>query len=296
VVPEALPAPAPPPPEADPQYALDLKMNILHQLMSKKILEMHTHKYMKESQIETAIGFVCEIVESTLEIVEWKLKRDAPAAAGTIETVATNLRATLSTFLDSSHAITTAMKSIKEHVEPIERPLGRGELSERLETKGELAVFSLKALLKRVLQDSTARKLIIAESDRWKTGDLYQQVPEVMKDLTDGTRFRNRVDLCGRSDDPKELRIVTVGWEDDFTVRCSLAAQLYLVASVPLSADTWCFLHPAELQPDRHQARQPQIRRVPQWHPQLAEAYAVPPELHSSRRNLPGQVGQEKRR
>ena len=36
---EALPAPPPPPPEADPQYALDLKMNMLHQLMSKKILE-----------------------------------------------------------------------------------------------------------------------------------------------------------------------------------------------------------------------------------------------------------------
>ena len=55
VVPEALPAPPPPPPPADPQYTLDLKMNMLHQLMSKKILEMHTHKYMKESQIETAV-------------------------------------------------------------------------------------------------------------------------------------------------------------------------------------------------------------------------------------------------
>ena len=67
------------------------------------------------------------------------------------------------------------MKSHEGHISPIERPLGRGELSARLDTKGELAVFSLTAVLQRVLQDRTARDLIIATSEKWKTGELYQQ-------------------------------------------------------------------------------------------------------------------------
>ena len=54
------------------------------------------------------------------------------------------------------------------------------------------ARFSLIALLGRVLQrDASARKLIIAKSEEWKTGDLHMKRAAVYTDLTDGWKARS---------------------------------------------------------------------------------------------------------
>ena len=132
------------------------------------------------------------------------------------------------------------MKTQRGHITPIERPLGSGSLSERIDTKGELAVFSLTAVLSRVLQNRECRRLIVAASDLWKSGALYKQRPERLSDITDASKFRDSFELCGLSRDPKELRIAVVGWEDDFTVSVCITTLVTTLVMLTLAdiADT----------------------------------------------------------
>ena len=70
------------------------------------------------------------------------------------------------------------------------------------------------------LQECTAaRKAVVAASEQWKTGDLFQKIPQVLHDLTDGTRFRNWEAVCGKASPAEEqdLRIVLHVWTDEFT-------------------------------------------------------------------------------
>ena len=105
------------------------------------------------------------------------------------------------------------MKAHKGHIAPMIKPLGYED------TKGELAVFSLADVVLRVLQtDRTAREMAIKASKLWKSGELYRKLPTKYTDIMDGSRFRDSFDMCGKSVDEAELRIVLAGWEDDFTV------------------------------------------------------------------------------
>ena len=57
----------------------------------------------------------------------------------------------------------------------------------------------------------------------------------IMSDITDSPRFRERAAMCGRSEDPKELRVALIGWEDDLTVR-AIASLVATLATLTLSA------------------------------------------------------------
>lgn len=58
----------------------------------------------------------------------------------------------------------------------------------------------------------------------WKSGALYKQRPERLSDITDGSKFRNSFKLCGLSNDPKELRMLTsksyTVWTLAMGIRC----------------------------------------------------------------------------
>lgn len=228
--------PPPLPPSQAPQESVDYNMqlmtNSLRSSLAEKILRMHVDKFMSNTQIEAAVELVCFVVDLEHRALQSHLARVAPADEALLSPLTTSITSTLSEFLDSSHVITTATKSRKGHVSPIERPLGPPDcpLSDRPDTKGELAVFSITALLTRVLQQRTTRELIMRSSERWKSGDLYQKEADTLSDMTDAKRFRGRREICGPSTNPKELRVCLVGWEDDFTVRCCSLLPLLLAS------------------------------------------------------------------
>lgn len=64
----------------------------------------------------------------------------------------------------------------------------------------------------------------LRSSDLWKSGALYKQRPERLSDITDGSKFRNSFKLCGLSNDPKELRMLTsksyTVWTLAMGIRC----------------------------------------------------------------------------
>ena len=220
--PECMPRPPPPPePTVDMAYANRLLSNTFREKMAQQILEMHSDNYMTNAMIEKAVSFMCKTVDSTLSECETRLAAAAPSSVGVVAPVASAIRTVTTGFLDASSTIEHAMRSAVGFIPPIEHPMGEGR-----NVKGEVARFYVRDIIKRILTlCPTARKLAFEKSDEWKTGNLYQTKPERYVDITSGSRFRSRADICGKSTDAKELRIVLIGWEDDFTVRhCSKTA------------------------------------------------------------------------
>ena len=131
-------------------YAEALMIAQLEATIAAQILSMHSDKYMTNAQVETAVSCMCTIVEGSLAAIQFSLTREASFALPCITPLVESIRHTLTDWRDSSHAVKKAMKTQRGHITPIERPLGSGSLSERIDTKGELAVFSLTAVLSRV--------------------------------------------------------------------------------------------------------------------------------------------------
>lgn len=80
--------------------------------------------------------------------------------------------------------------------------------------------FSLTQLVVILLQEcAEVRRLAIQSSEEWKTGDLYQKKPKVYKDVTHGSTFRGRKEICGKAaeGESNDLRAVIHGWTDEFT-------------------------------------------------------------------------------
>jgi len=74
------------------------------------------------------------------------------------------------------------MKKMLPFLEPRVVSLGVG---------ADVASYSMIDLLERRLQnDKSFRKTVVASSDRWKTGDRYQVKPDKLLDITDGVTAR----------------------------------------------------------------------------------------------------------
>ena len=64
-------------------------------------------------------------------------------------------------------------------------------------------------------------------SDLYKSGELYKKKPATYRDVTCSSSFRNNAMICGKatSEQAHDLRIVGVGWTDEFTTVDGLGAQ-----------------------------------------------------------------------
>ena len=208
-------------PAAPTVHADNLMTNTLRAIISEEILAMHGDNYMTETMVGKAMALTCKVVKAILAECEGGLARGAPTAVPVFQVTSRKAQAVIATFLDVKSAITVACKSEPRLVMPVHRPLGIG-----VETKDEVAIFSLTQVLSRVLQNSKeARQKAIEASDLWTSGSLYNKAPTVLADITDGARFRTNYDMCGASAIADELRIVLTVWEDDFTVGASPLAS-----------------------------------------------------------------------
>ena len=86
--------------------------------------------------------------------------------------------------------------------------------------KAGAAFFSAVQLVTVMLQESApARREAIKSSEIWKSGKLFNILPDTMTDVTHGRQFRENPLICGEASalEKKDLRIVLTGWMDDFT-------------------------------------------------------------------------------
>ena len=115
-------------------------------------------------------------------------------------------------------SLPTAETLVAQRMAVYQRAVPR-HLSEGGDKKGA-AFFNAHTLVTIMLQESEAvRKMTIAASEKWKTGELYQTRPTIQTDLTHGTRFLDWHAVCGKAtaDEGADLRVVMHSWTDEFT-------------------------------------------------------------------------------
>jgi hypothetical protein len=147
-----------------------------------------------------------------LAFLETECRAEASSPAGLqLETVLS----LFSTIIRIFQHLPTATTIVNErrHGSVAPRCRGVGDAEKKCVT------FSIVQLLKLMLTESrTIRQAVIKSSEEWKTGDLYNQVPEVYGDVIHGSRFRSS-DMCKKAtpSQKKHLRVAMHPWNDAFT-------------------------------------------------------------------------------
>jgi hypothetical protein len=80
--------------------------------------------------------------------------------------------------------------------------------------------FSFIQVLTVFLQESKpSRQHCRASSERWKTGELYQQTPVVYDDVTSSRVFRNNAQMCKKAtaEQARDFRVAAQVWTDEYT-------------------------------------------------------------------------------
>ena len=207
---------APPPPEPtskrkrDPAGAARLFCNRAAGAMSKAMLRLHVDQYLSLADLEQVRGLVIACVELTTTFIEEELK--ASDGNADPEVFCTARRA----FKSLPGAGTMVEQKRRLFARAVPRTLATTNGGD----KRGAVFFSAHDLVNIILQESEAvRKMAIASSDRWKTGELYKTRPSHLTDLVHGTRFLDWHAVCGKATagEASDLRVVLHGWTDEFT-------------------------------------------------------------------------------
>ena len=195
---------------ADSGLASALFTNQVHATVGKELLKAHQDHYVSYAQFDHVRTLLISIVHITLDFAEDEHRRAHPMAG----------EFTLSVARGAFRSLPNVGTLIKQTKLPYLRAtplmLGTGDAEAR---KGAVS-FPAHQLVTILLQESTAvRKMAIAASEQWKTGEMYNVMPQRYSDLTDGSRFRGWEGVCGKAtpDEALDLRIVLHGWTDEFT-------------------------------------------------------------------------------
>ena len=194
----------------DPKAALQLFSNRVAGVMGKAMLQMHVDYYFDLTDLEHVRGLVVSCAELVTAFVEGELQ-----ANGVIldPTVFSSARAAF-TSLPSTATIVARRRQLYNRAVP------RHLASDKGGDKKGAVFFSAHNLVTIMLQESQAvRKMVIASSDEWKTGELYKTRPTVQSDLVHGTRFLDWHAVCGKATvgEANDLRVLLHGWTDEFT-------------------------------------------------------------------------------
>jgi hypothetical protein len=175
--------------------------------MGKALLCAHVDQYMTMMELNVCRSLVLVISSMTCDFIEHELGqlgRDGEFVFQSARQAFTSLP--------------TADTLVAQRRRVYQRAVPR-HLSEGGDKKGA-AFFNAHTLVTIMLQESAAvRKMTIASSDRWKTGELYQTRPTILTDLVHGTRFLDWKAVCGKAtaSEARDLRVVLHGWTDEFT-------------------------------------------------------------------------------
>ena len=192
------------PKKRDRSASLTLFRNQLMATLSSALLVAHYDFYIRVAHLDHVMTMIVTVALLIVSFIESE-------ADGTAETCAV-VRTTLET-LPSVNEFLSRGKAKYLRVEPL---LLQGTESAK---KGAV-FFSVIQLVTVLLQESApVRRACITASEKWKTGVLFNQKPDVYDDLTAGSRFRSNAFMCGKAGpgEENELRIVLHGWTDAFT-------------------------------------------------------------------------------
>ena len=174
------------------------------------MLRLHVDQYLELADLEQVRALVIACVALTTTFIEEELQASGcnadPSMFCTARTAFTSLPG----------ANMMVAQKRKLYARAVPRTLATTNGGDK---KGAV-FFSAHDLVNIILQESEAvRKMAIASSDRWKTGDLYKTRPSHLTDLVHGTRFLDWHAVCGKAtaDEADDLRVVLHGWTDEFT-------------------------------------------------------------------------------
>ena len=174
--------------------------------MGKAMLRLHVDQYLSLADLEQVRGLVIACVELTTTFIEEELK--ASDGNADPEVFCTARRA----FKSLPGAGTMVEQKRKLFARAVPRTLATTNGGD----KRGAVFFSAHDLVNIMLQESEAvRKMAIASSDKWKTGELYQTRPST--DLVHGTRFLDWHAVCGKATaaEAADLRLVLHDWTDE---------------------------------------------------------------------------------
>ena len=207
---EALPLKRPRPSAGrDPAMSAQLFSNRVVGEIGKWFLHGHIDFFLSLGELDSVRGILRTCAALTTEFIEEELKVRGHTVDSKI------FESARSAFDALPNATTLINQRRKFFARAIPRHLG----TSREHRKGA-AFFDVHTVLTVMLQESaTVRKLVIAASEEWKTGALFQTRPNVLHDLVHGTRFLDWPEVCGKAteSEAKDLRIVLHLWTDEFT-------------------------------------------------------------------------------
>ena len=199
------------PAKRDRTACVSLFQNRVAGEISKFFLHAHIDHYISLTQLDTFRGLLRVCASLTTEFIEEELHLDdCPADKSIFETArrAFDILPNMNTMINQRRRLYA--RAVPRHLTAIETGADR---------KGA-AFFNAHEVLTIMLQECAAvRKVVIAASEKWKTGTLFKTRPKVLADLTDGTRFLDWEAVCGKAteEEANDLRVVLHAWTDEFT-------------------------------------------------------------------------------
>ena len=200
----------------DPSRSAQLFASRVAGTVSKAMLRMHVDHYMNLKDLDLVRDVVIVCSDMLAEFVESELQQCGSGKCGDLDLFQNARRA----FTSLPNAATMVEQRRRVYQRAFPRSLSTGTDKGAAKDKKGAAIFSAHNLVTILLQESTAvRKLAIAASKKWKTGELYGTRPTVISDVTHGTRFLDWFAVCGKATaaEAKDLRILLHGWTDEFT-------------------------------------------------------------------------------
>ena len=194
----------------DPARAAQLFFNRVHGEVGKWFLHGHIDHFLSLTELDNMRGLLRICASLTTEFIKEELELSGHTAADP------------KIFASARHAfeiLPNVTTLISQRQQSIARAVPRHLGTSGEDTKGA-AFFDVHTVLTVLLQESTAvRKKVIASSEEWKTGALYKTRPNVLSDLTHGSRFLDWQAVCGKADESEanDLRVVLHLWTDEFT-------------------------------------------------------------------------------
>ena len=179
--------------------------------VSMEMLTAHTDNYIKVEHLEIFRNLIVQVAGMVVGFIKDEVTMgDTP-----LETI---LDAAQAPFACMPPAETMLKQRRKIYQRAIPRTIGGGSFDS--EAKKGAVRFDAFELVTILLQECKGARLKADESSElWKTGKLYGKTPNIVSDVTHGSRFYNWWELCGKAtpEEKGDFRVALHGWIDAYT-------------------------------------------------------------------------------
>ena len=176
-----------------------------------EMLNAKTDNYIKVEHLDRFRNMLVQVVGMVVTFV----KDEATMGDIPLEKI---LEAALAPFSTMPPAATMLAQRRRIYQRATPYPIGGGPFD--LQAKKGAVRFDAFELVTILLQECKGARLKADErSEEWKTGALYGKKPNIISDVTHGSRFYNWWEVCGKAtlEEKDDIRVALHGWIDAFT-------------------------------------------------------------------------------